>query len=478
MWEFAYFAQDQWTIKRLTVNYGLRLDTVHTRIPANNRPASRFVGAQSFSELDCIPCWKDLSPRLAAAYDLFGNGKTALKASLSRYVGAQTMQLAEIADPVTAAVNSVTRAWSDTNGSFVPDCDLQNPLANGECAQISNLAFGQPRITTRVDPEVVNGWNNRNYDWQASATVEHELRPGIAVNAGYFRTWYGNFTAVDNLAVTPADYDPYCITLPANAGIADAGQQICGLYNIKPAKFGLVDNLITFASHYGKQRNVFNGFDFGINARLPRGGVLAGGLSVGNAVAYGSNDGTSHSIRCFAINSPEETRLCDAPVPYLAQFKLFGTYLLPGDVQVSANFQSVPGAPVNSSVYWSGGSLALGTPPTNAAGFTVNETAVYNATAAEIAASLGRAPSGGVRTVAIPVGLPWTLFEDRINQLDIRALRGFRIKRARVEGTVDVFNVFNTAAVLNETTVIGAAFRRPTQILQGRMVKFGAKLNF
>ena len=80
--------------------------------------------------------------------------------------------------------------------------------------------------------------------------------------------------------------------------------------------------------------------------------------------------------------------------------------------------------------------------------------------------------------MAIPLGLPWTLFEDRINQLDLRGLKAFRIRGARVEGTIDLFNVFNTAAVLNEITVVGSAFRQPTQILQGRMVKFGAKFIF
>lgn len=138
-------------------------------------------------------------------------------------------------------------------------------------------------------------------------------------------------------------------------------------------------------------------------------------------------------------------------MPYSVQFKLFGTYPLPGDVQLSANFQSIPGS---------------------------NYSATYNAPTAEVARSLGRPLAGGARTVAVPLTQPWTLWEERINQIDIRALKGFRVKRARVEGTVDVFNLFNTASVLNQVQVYGPAFRRPTQILEGRMVKFGAKFEF
>src|SRR5205823_3751550 len=101
------YAQDQWVLRRLTLSYGLRLDTLHSWAPATNQPESRFMPARSFPEVDCVPCWKDLSPRLAAAYDVFGNGRTALKANFSRYVVGHTTAFAALAEPVNAAVNSV-----------------------------------------------------------------------------------------------------------------------------------------------------------------------------------------------------------------------------------------------------------------------------------------------------------------------------------------------------------------------------------
>ncbi len=82
------------------------------------------------------------------------------------------------------------------------------------------------------------------------------------MNAGYFRTWYGNFLATRNLLVNPAtDYDEYCITVPADSRLPNSGECLCGLYDLKPAKFGQRDNLVTQAANFGERTQVFNGVD-------------------------------------------------------------------------------------------------------------------------------------------------------------------------------------------------------------------------
>ena len=282
----ALYAQDQWTIKNLTLNYGVRFDAFQGKTLAENLPAGnpspamvcpnltiadggcrevtitgRFVPARSFPERDNVPNFKDVSPRLGVAYDVFGNGKTAVKASLNRYVGGLSVGLAESVHPELAngAVSSTTRTWNDSffgagdprTGNFVPDCDLNNNALNGECAATANSAFGTTVVNTNRTDDVTTGFGNREYSWMASAGVQHELRPGVAINVSYFRTWFGNFTTTDNILVAPADFDPYCITAPVDSRLPNGGgNQVCGFYDVQKASFGQVSNVITKASNF------------------------------------------------------------------------------------------------------------------------------------------------------------------------------------------------------------------------------------
>ena len=194
--DLGIYAQDQWTLRRMTLNLGLRYDYLNANVPAQDVYANRWVGERHFDAIDGLPLWHDVVPRIGASYDLFGNGKTAIKATLNKYMQGGSISIAAANNPNQTSVVSANRTWNDSffpvgdprRGNFVPDCDFSNTAINGECGVLQNLNFGQnnPRAT-RYDPAYLNGSGNRNYNWEVSAGIQHELLQGLAVNASYFR---------------------------------------------------------------------------------------------------------------------------------------------------------------------------------------------------------------------------------------------------------------------------------------------------
>jgi hypothetical protein len=392
----------------------------------------------------CVPCWTDLSPRMSAAYDLFGNGKTAVKIALGRYLASETVNIARANNPVQTSVNTATRTWTDVDGDFVPDCDLTNPATNGQgdvCGPLSPSTFGQTRITTRYSDDVLTG--HRNTNWQFSTSVQHEVTPRFAVNVGYFRTSFANFLATDNLVVSPGDFSEYCITAPPDARLpGGGGERICGLYDVSREKFGLTDNLVSKAENFGEQTDVYNGVDVNFNLRGPAGFMLSGGTSSGRTT----------TSACYVVDSPGALRFCEVTPPVQTQFKMSGAYTLPYEVQFSATYQNLPGIPITAS---------------------------YVATNAEIRPSLRRDLSSGAGgTATIDLIAPETIYEDRITQMDVRLAKVLRFGGASVRVMFDVYNLFNANSILAIQTRYGQSWLQPTQILDARLFKLGAQFDF
>lgn len=473
--ENAVYAQDQWTVRKLTLNLGLRYSVYDMTIPESHLAAGPYVPARDFPEVKHSPRWENLSPRVGAAYDLFGNGKTALKVALGRYPQRNTGVAVNL--PVSNQPTSTTIAWNDANGNFVPDCDLRNPLANGECGAWGDRTFGQVvGGNTRFADDALNGFNQENYNWQGNVSLQQQLRANMGLTVGYFRTWYGAFQALDNTLVTPADFDPFCITAPVDSRLPSnvSGKQFCGIYDVKPAKFGQINYLRTQASNYGKMSEVFDGVDVTIAARFGKGGQVQGGLATGRTVT--DNCGlVIDSPSTVTAGSPAGAALalpvadlrpgfCDVSRPWSSstQVKFSAVYPLVWDFQVSTIYQNIPGVPIRAS---------------------------YVASDAEISPSLGRhlaaCPSQTAatcnQTATIDLIPPYSLFGDRIQQLDLRFTRNFPMGTRRLQGNFDIYNVLNASTVQNEQSayrVVNNQWRNAIQIMGGRLIKFSAQLTF
>ena len=472
--DLSIFAQDQWTFHRVTLNLGIRYEYHRTKADPVTTYAGPLVPSYSLPGLDCIPCWHDIDPRFGVVWDVFGDGKTAIKGQLGRYVGLVSWVMSKTFNPQSAIVSSTSRSWTLAPGrvwspDIVPNCNLTDPNANGECGPMNNKSFGQEVITTTGDPNWIQGWGKRPYSWAGSISIEHQLANGIAVTAGFYRTTFGNFTVTRNTDVNPSDYSPYCITAPVDPRLpaSVSGQLICGLADINPNKFGQVNNVVTLASNYGNASEYYNGADVNVVARLPRGITISGGWNIGNSISLLSTwpgVTTSKSNQCVEVNSPEDLHYqvlsgvaegCQSGNPYQNLVKINGSVPLPWGFQAAAVYQSIPGP---------------------------NYSAIYTATNAQIAPSLGRNLSGGVQSVQIDLLQPLsTYFDYRINQLDVRLSKLFRYGGRKLQFNVDVYNVMNGSYATwtnNNYGTNGLTWLRPTSTFDGRLAKFGMQYDF
>jgi hypothetical protein len=391
--------------------------------------------------------WHSIVPNAGLAVDLFGDGKTALKVNLGRYLDqvADRDELVAGLAPAERLVTSTTRSWNDANRNFVPDCDLRNSAANGECGAMANANFGSTRHGVTIDPDLISGWNKGEYAWQFSAGVQRELLPQVSLDASYWRTWYGNFLVSDNRAIGPQDFDPFSITAPVDPRLpGGGGYVVSGLYDIKPAKFGIpADNFLTFADNFGKQSEIWNGVDIMLRAR-PRPALLFQG---------GTSTGRRSTDNCDVVTKVDNPSplYCHVTGTFLTQFKFLASYTVPRiDLQVSGSFQNLPGP---------------------------NITANYVARVAEVQPSLGRPLAGGERNVTVNIVEPRTMYGERLSLLNLRIGKILRFGRTRATPSVDIYNAFNANTVLTLNNAY-ASWLRPQSILPARFAKVGLELTF
>jgi hypothetical protein len=353
--------------------------------------------------------------------------------------------------PAARIVTSANRAWNDGNRNFVPDCDLINPVANGECGAMTPSNFGSTASGVTYDPDIVEGWNKRAYDWQFSTGVQHELMPNVSVDVGYFRTFFGNHFVTDNRAWERGDFDRFTIPAPVDERLpGGGGYPVEGLYNVRPDRFSVpADNYITFSKNYGKETQRWDGLDVTFNARPRPGLSFQGGTSTGKTTLDNCDIVDDMPELLIRLNLPEAS--CHRTTKFLTDFKVLGSYTVPVvDMQVAATLQSIPGAEIAAN---------------------------YVATNAVIAPALGRPLSGNAANMTVNIVEPGTMYGDRSTQVQLRVSKLLRFKGTRTIASLDIYNLLNSNTVMTQNNAY-AAWLRPQSIPNPRWAKIVLQYDF
>lgn len=431
--DLGLFVQDSWTFKRMTLNPGLRIELFNTYVPAQEASAGRFVPARRIDKIENLPNWKDWAPRFGGAYDLSGDGKTAIKAHVGKYMRAfSTVGFANVYNPM--AFQTDRRTWSDPNGDdFAQDNEI-GP---------ANTPFNISGVSSRTpDPNI-----RRPYQWEYSLGIQREVMRSVSVSGNWVRRDFRRLFWTDNVLTTHDDFAVVPVRNPLDPS------ELIPIYNLNVAKRGQVREI---DKNSERNRRWYTGVDFGVTARVARGTVF-GGTSIGRQMF----------VNC-EVDDPNSLRFCDQrdlDIPYLAQFKLAGSYPLPFQFNISGTWQGYPGIPSGTTrqdVLYTPALNRVEDPSLNV-NYIVDRTVVPNLTPA---------------SVTVPLIKPSSQYLDRWNQIDVRLARKFTIRGVQAQGQVDVFNLLNANSVLGEVETFGTSLHRPTSILQGRLIAAGVQMSF
>jgi len=446
--ETSLYAQDAWTIKRLTVNGGFRVDRLAAQVDSTEVPPGRFTPFARVQPEIQMPVWTDISPRLGFAYDLFGNAQTAIKGSWGKYIETWGTGFAQQYNSV--AVRSENRTWSDVNGDDIAQDTEIGPAAD--------LNFGRVVALTRSpDPNIT-----RAYNLSSSLGVEHQLLPALGVTFMWYHRGWHDLIRTDNDAVTLADYTPVDVVSPLDGSVIT-------VYNLNAAKRGQVQQVDRNSTDSATRRNAYNAFELSVTGRLPGGGKAFGGWTADRTI----------DVACDSRDNPNTLRFCDQSdigIPFQHEFKFSVVQPMKAGFQAGFTLADWPGGPSGARAFAPAGSARYTGLSTN---WSLSRTTRYAADC------LGPCTPGALvvpnqteATLVVPLVEPGKEFTDRFIQLGLNVSKIVRFGEKRLTAGVQVFNLLNSSAVLQQNQTYGPSLGRPELTPEPRVIQASVRFDF
>jgi hypothetical protein len=463
---FGIYAQDQWNLGKLTLNYGARFDYLSQKVVGQPAMQGRFANVAAYDDIQ-LPVWKDFSPRVSAVYNLTGDGKTAVRVGYNKFVTAQTTGFAQLYNPTASTTQQLT--WADANGDDIAQgergCTFNTPGCEINFAGLPSN-FGV-RSLAQFDPGL-----KRPYQLAFNAGITHEVLTGLTASFEYFRSDFRNITVRQNSLRTAASYDEFTVASPLDGSNVQVWLE-------KP---GVATQVANIDSTSDEMKRSYNGFDMSFNARM-RGGIRAfGGFSMERSL----ND-----VCVSAASDPNRSLYCnqaDSGIPWQKQIKATLVYPLPWyGISTSVAYQGLNGYLSGTAAQAYGGFTA-GTGFDNPRGlgtfWLVTPTTRYapNCTGSCTpgALVLPAMAASGRASISVPLVAPETEYTPRINQFDFSVSKSIEFGAFRVTPKLDLFNALNSDdyTSVSSTQYAAQTYMRPSVILQGRIIRIGADMRW
>jgi hypothetical protein len=446
----SVYAQDTWSLGRLTLSGGLRWEAVRSQVPVQESPAGRFVPARRFEEVPDVPNWRDFAPRFGAVYDLRGNGRTALKYSVNRYNQWEAMTLAGRYNPL--AITTSQLRWTDISGDDIAQGELGCVYRAAGCEiDFSTLPsnFGIRALSRPQNLE-------RAYTIENTFEIQHTVRR-VTLSGSVV---HGNFKDLQmsyNSLRTLSDFAEVQIFNPID------GSPLT-VYNLNPAKATAVAVIDTSSD---QQKKTFTGYTFSFNARLPRDIAAFGGFNA-ERVLWDN---------CGQPDDPNLQRFCNDrqnQLPFMTSFKLSGAVPIVRGVRVSGSWQNLQG-------YNSGVDGHTTGAPSYGSAFLITRATRYPANCpAPCPANTLVLPNLTLPSLTVPLQPYGSVFTERVNEVELRIAKTFRRGRISLEPRFDVFNLLNsdTAIAWRSVNYGTSTYLQPSAVPPARFFGFSVQVGY
>jgi hypothetical protein len=485
--DVGIYAMDSWRMKRLTLNYGLRWETVNAQNDAYEVPAGRFTPARTVAAVENVPNWSDWAPRFSMAYDLFGNAKTAIKYSLNRYNAAAATSLAFSFNTLTLTTR--TLPWTDVNGDLVAQ---GSPIVNADGSYAP--CAGYPSAACEIDMAALRSTNGTWFGTPADATpyggyrrgwtvesnleVQHQVLPHVSLSGGWVRSEDYNLRKTINRFRQEGDYVPVTIFNPMD------GTPIT-VYSIKDAatRARLAQSQANVEYVEPHRSTPYNLFSLEFMARPYARAQIFGGFvaSRGDSI----NCGTSRSD---LVVNPNDERFCDTTEygqPWAQDFRLGASLPLPWGVTLGLTYRNNDEGSLTTTYAIVPGTGATATRYPDGAANSTRKVAGQPAPACPT--QNGCVPGGlvlpnftlptGSTSLTVTLTPPGTVRRERLQQFDIKLSKTVRYRGVTFGPTLDVYNLFNSDKVFNYQSGnyanTAGTYLVPNTILLGRVVGLG-----